>query len=114
MRSIGPAVWGYLNEGEETWSVRRNMEVSGWGAGKHLILMVLIFPQIADVPMEYRISPTPNWATGNVSLVSTGGNRSLVEPPKAPVQFSSVAQSSPTLCDPVDCITLFPFYDHLM
>ena len=111
---VPPWSWGYLNEGEETWFVRRNMKVSGWGAGKHLILMVLIFPQITDVPMEYRISPTSNWSTGNLSLVSTGGNRSLVETPKAPVQFSSVAQSSPTLCDPVDCsMPGFPVHHQL-
>ena len=90
-------LWGYLNEYEETWSVRRNMKISGCAGvgGKHLTLMVLIFPQIASVPMECRISPTQNWATGNVSLVSTSGNRPLVKPPKAPVQFSSVQLLSP-------------------
>ena len=34
---------------------------------------------------------------------------------KSSVQFSSVAQSCPTLCDPMDCSTPgFPVLDHLL
>ena len=45
----------------------------------------------------------------------SGGNMSLVEPPKAPVQFSSVTQSCPTLCDPMDCSTPgFPIHHQLL
>ena len=77
-------------------------------------LVVTSNPLISVIPFSFFLQSFPASGSFPMSQLFTSGDQNIEVLASASVQFSSVAQSCPTLPDPMDCSTPgFPVYYQL-